>query len=130
MRRTGILTIALLAIGVAAWQAQAQRTTVPQAPNNGRFGEPGGIALRYQDYLYGVIDKIGKHSLVLNKTKFGTPQTITLDRKTRFIRNGKRSSASHLTIGELIYVDVKTEKKTGIMIAKKVVSGIDATGAP
>lgn len=122
--------IAFLAAGLAPGQAQAQRTTAPKPPNNDRFGDPTGIAIRYQDYLYGVIDKIGKHGLVLDKTKFGTPQTITLDQKTRFIRNGKRSSASHLAIGELIYVDVRTEKKTGTMIAKKVISGIDATGAP
>ena len=125
-----MLTMALLAIGLAPWQALAQRTTAPKPPNNGRFGDPAGFAIRYQDYLYGVIVKIGKHSLVLNKTKFGTPQTIILDQKTRFIRNGKRSSASHLTTGEPIYIDVKTGKKTGTIVAKKVISGIGATGAP
>lgn|SRR5487761_192924 len=130
MRRTGVLIIVLLAIGLTAQQTQAQRTTAPQPPNNDRFGNPDSIARMYQDYLYGVIGKIGKHSLVLNKTKFGIPQTIMLDRKTKFLRNGKRSSIGRLRVGESVYIDTKTDKKTGTILAKKVVSGVDAIGNP
>jgi len=130
MRQTKFLIILLFAVGLSARPVQAQRTTTPQPPNNDRFGNPDGIARLYRDYLYGVIGKIGKHSIVLNKTKVGTPQTITLNRKTKFIRNGKRSLAKQLRMGELIYVDVKTGKKTGTMLARKVLSGTYVTGKP
>ncbi|MGH9359385.1 MAG: hypothetical protein ACRD1O_09480 [Terriglobia bacterium] len=128
MRWMKILAGLFLAGGLTAYPALAQRTTAPQPPNNDRFGTPTGNARRYQDYLFGVIGKIGNHSIVLNKTKFGIPRTISLDRKTKFARNGKHSSAAQLKVGEMVYVDVKTDKKTGKLFARKVVSGIDVTG--
>ncbi len=130
MRRNGTLVGILITVAVAAPCAWAQRTTAPQAPNNERFGIPTGIARVYQDYMYGVIAKVGKNDFVLTKTKFGIPETIKLDRKTKFIRNGKRSSVSQFKVGDQVYVDVKTNKKTGDMLAKKVVRGLDVTGVP
>jgi len=130
MERSRILIGLLLAAGLTANHALAQRTTTAEPPNNNRFGIPGGIARVYQDYIYGVIGKIGKHSIVLDHTKVGIPQTITLNRKTKFVRDGKRSSAEHFKVGDPVYVDLKTDKKTGIMLAKKVLTGTYATGTP
>lgn len=118
------------AVLIAASAAFAQRTTAPQAPRNGRYGNPAIIGMNYQDYFYGVITKITAHDLVLGKTKVGVPQTIQISKKTKYIRNGKRSSFSKLAVGEMVYVDLKTNKKTGVMTARKVVSGLDATVAP
>ncbi|MGH9447658.1 MAG: hypothetical protein ACRD3O_18305, partial [Terriglobia bacterium] len=79
------------------------------------------------DYLSGVIAKIDAGALVLDKTKFGIPKTIRLTPKTKFIRNGKRSSLKQLKTGETVYVQTKKDKKTGGLIAKKVVSGMGVT---
>lgn len=86
--------------------------------------------MNYQDYFYGVIKKVTPVELVLVKTKVGVPQTIRLTKKTKYVSNGKRSSRTKLATGEMVYVDIKTDKKTGVMTARKVVSGLDATVAP
>jgi hypothetical protein len=105
---------------------RAQQTDQPQPPDTSRFGNPTAIARVYQDYLYGVVKKFNKDELVLDKTKYGVPQTIKLDKKTKFIHNGKLGTLAQLHTGEDVYVDVKKNKKTGEMLAKKVVTGIDA----
>jgi hypothetical protein len=109
--------------------ASAQRPNTPQAPQDGRFGDPDVYGRSFQDYLYGVISKVEKDKLVLTKTKFGVPETIELSRKTKFIRSGKRSSLSALKTGEMVYVQVKKNKKTGSLTARKVVSGLGLPGA-
>lgn len=86
--------------------------------------------MNYQDYFYGVISKIEPKALVLGKTKMGVPQTIRLSRNTKYIRNGHKSSLAKLKIGEMVYIDVKTNKKKGVMLARKVVSGMNVTVAP
>ncbi len=86
--------------------------------------------MNYQNYFYGVITKINPKALVLGKTKVGVPQTIELSKKTKYVRNGKRSSLGKLHVGDMVYIDLKTNKKTGVMLALKVVSGLDATVEP
>lgn len=86
--------------------------------------------MNYQDYFYGVIAKIGPDALVLSKTKVGVPQTIHLTKKTKYVRDKKKSSFAQLKTGEMVYIDVKTDKKTGRMTARKVVSGMDVTVSP
>ncbi|MGH9327053.1 MAG: hypothetical protein ACRD2B_10280 [Terriglobia bacterium] len=135
-----IILIAFLAVTLLCLPAvRAQQTNGnenrsapagPTLPNNARFGIPSGIARIYQNYLYGVITKTGPDGLVLDKTKFGVPQTIQVNKKTKYIRNGKHSTLKALKPGDQIYVDVKMNKKTGTMLAKKVISGIGATGGP
>ena len=105
----------------------AQQTNQPQPPVLGRFGNPTATARIYQGYLYGVIKKIDKQDIVLDKTEFGVPQTIKLDKKTKFVHNGKAGTIAQLKTGEDVYVDVKKNKKTGEMLAKKVLTGIDVT---
>ncbi|MGH9434810.1 MAG: hypothetical protein ACRD06_02285 [Terriglobia bacterium] len=130
MRRATILITALLAASLPFSTAMAQRTTGPQEPQNGRFGNPNNTAMNYQNYFYGVITKINPKALVLGKTKVGVPQTIELSKKTKYVRNGKRSSLGKLHVGDMVYIDLKTNKKTGVMLARKVVSGLDATVEP
>jgi hypothetical protein len=96
----------------------------PVMPANARFGDPTSIARQYQSYLFGVIKKLGKDQIVLDKTRFGVDTPIKLTSKTRYIRNRKKSTLAALQVGDSVFVDVKNEKKTGDMIAKKVLSGV------
>lgn len=128
------MLVFLLGAAPAVW-AQGNSTldnrsspSGPRLPNNARFGIPTGIARVYQNYLYGVVSKMKPGALVLVKTKFGVPSTIHVNKKTKYVRNGKRSTLDALKAGDQVYVDVKTNKKTGEMLAKKVVSGLGATG--
>jgi hypothetical protein len=107
------LAMAAAVVFTAAGFAQGTKT-----PENktARFGNPTGIARKYQSYISGVIKKVGKDEIVLEKTRFGTDTSIKLDAKTKFVDNEKP--------GKLVFVDVKTDKKTRDMTAKKVVSGI------
>jgi hypothetical protein len=124
--------LAMAAVGVLAMAfgplALGQRTSAPVMPENGRFGNPNAYARDYQDYLYGVVAKISSSALLLNKTKFGVPTSVRLMAKTKFIRNGKRGSLKQLKTGDMVYVQVKKDKKTGDLMAKKVVSGVGAMG--
>lgn len=108
----------------------AGQTTAPGAPSHTRFGDPNVFGMNYQDYFYGVISKIKPDALVLVKTKVGVPQTIRLTKKTKYVFNKKKSALADLKPGEMVYIDVKTDKKTGAMTARKVVGGMDATVAP
>jgi hypothetical protein len=130
MKRTGMIIATTFLACAAACPAWAQRTSGPEEPNNARFGDPGSIGMNYQDYFYGVIGKIKPGALVLDKTKVGIPQTVQLSKKTKYVRNGKKSSFDKLKIGDMVYIDVKTNKKTGAMLARKVVSGMNATATP
>jgi hypothetical protein len=128
--RRWILAFSVLLIGcMMARVAPAQRPNTAETPQDGRFGDPSVYGRTFQDYLYGVISKVQKDKLVLTKTKFGVPATIDLNRKTKFVRSGKRSSWSELKPGEMVYVQVKKNKKTGSLTAKKVVSGLVLAGS-
>jgi hypothetical protein len=84
----------------------------------------------YQDYQYGVIKTKNANELILTQTKFGVDQSYKLTKKTKYIQDGKASSFDQLKIGDRIYIDVDTNKKTGDLIAKKVVSGVDVPSIP
>lgn len=111
--------VALLATA-AAVSPQTRQTE----PETGRFGNPTSIARKYQSYLYGVVKKIDNAEMVLEKTKFGIDTTIKLNAKTKYVRDQKPSTLEKLGVGDQIFVDVKTDKKSGAMTAKKVVSGV------
>lgn len=118
------LIIALILL-ISAPAASAQRQPGPN--DNARFGIPTATARPYQDYLYGVLKKFDKDAIVLGKTHFGVDQTIKLVPKTKFIRDGKESSLTALKVGEDVWVETKKDKKTGDMVAKKVLTGAQAT---
>jgi|SRR5690242_9151792 hypothetical protein len=115
-------------LGAATITAPA-RTQGPAQPDTGRFGNPTSTARIYQNYLYGVVKKINSEDMVLEKTKFGIDQTFKFDRKTKFIHDGKPSSRDKVKEGDKVWVDVHKDKRTGDLIAKKVVTGVDVTSA-
>ncbi|MGH9431909.1 MAG: hypothetical protein ACRD3T_10230 [Terriglobia bacterium] len=125
--KLALLVALLISLAGAPPQLRAQQTNQPPTPDTVRFGNPTAIARVYQGYLYGVIQKKDNQELVLVKTKYGVPQTIKLDKKTKYVYNGKPGAFAQLQLGEDVYVDVKKNKKTGEMLAKKVVTGIGVT---
>ena len=78
---------------------------------------------KFENYHYGVITKVDKDAMVLTKTKAGVDQTIKFNKKTKFVRDGKDSSLKSLKIGDEVWVDVDEDKKTGDLIARKVMTG-------
>ena len=123
---TATLAAASLATLVAAPQSDKQ----PVTSSTGRFGDPTSVATKYRDFLSGVLKEKNPNELILTRTKFGVDQTFKLNKKTKFILDGKASSFDKLKVGEQIFIDVDTDKKTGDLIAKKVVSGVDIPSIP
>jgi hypothetical protein len=122
----------IIALTLLGFLPVAFAQVAPGRNDNARFGapRPGNptAAVRpYQDYLYGVIKSVAKGEIVLDKTKFGIDQTIKLVPKTKFIRDGKLSRPEDLKIGEDVFVETKKDKKTGEMVAKKIVTGAAVT---
>ncbi|MBI1940091.1 MAG: hypothetical protein HYS33_01130 [Acidobacteria bacterium] len=124
------ILLTLLSVLALAGTGVGQTGRDPIKADNARFGDPTSIARAYQDFLYGVIKEIKKDELVLEKTKFGIDQALKLKAKTKYIHDGKPGSLDRLKVGDKVWVDVKTEKKTGVMIATKVVTGVSPTGSP
>ena len=129
LRKTMMMT-ALAAACLATLAAMPQSDKQPITSNPGRFGDPTSIAIKYQDYLYGVIKVLNPDAMILSQTKFGVDQTFKLNKKTKFTQDGKASSFDKLKVGDRVYVDVDTDKKSGDLIAKKVVSGVDIPSIP
>jgi hypothetical protein len=125
-----ILISAALSTVVVTGPAWAQKDKEPIKAGTARYGDPTSTARIYQDYLYGVIKQIAAKEMVLEKTKFGTDQTFKFDRKVKFIQDGKPGSFDRLKVGDKVWVDVKINKKTGELIAKKVVTGMEAIAGP
>ena len=126
MSARAIFLFIFMACALATRAIPIPQGTRPENPDNARFGDPTSIARGLQDDIYGVIKKINKSEMVLDKTKFGVDQTIRLEPKTKYVRDRKTSSFEKLEIGDPVYVNVKTEKKTGVMTARKITSGVIA----
>jgi hypothetical protein len=127
--RTLIMAV-LLAAAASAPAAWAQRADEPPAPPaNGRFGDATDTARSMQDYVYGVIKKISPSEITCDKTEFGPDQAFKLDKKTKFIRDGKPSALGNLKLGEGVWVKIRKDKKTGDLIAVRVATGVLPTEA-
>jgi hypothetical protein len=111
--------------GVTYGRAQ----TEPAKPGEPRFGNATSTGRVFQDYVYGVIKQIDKEGLIVDKTSFGDGQKFKLDHKTKFIHDGKPSAFEDLKVGDKVWIDTKTDKKTGEMTAKKVVTGSGPIGS-
>jgi opacity protein-like surface antigen len=125
-----MMTAALAAACVAALAAAPQSDKQPVKSSTGRFGDASGVAPQYQDYLFGIIKEVNQNEVILAKTKFGVDQAFKFNKKTKFTLDGKTSTFDKLKVGEGIYIDVDTDKKTGEPIAKKVISGVDMPSIP
>lgn len=102
----------------------------PPKPDNARFGDPTTKGQNLRGFIYGVVKKVGKAELILDKTPFGDEQPFKLEAKTKYVRDGKSSKLAEFKPGDQVFVDMKKDKKTGDMIAKKVVAGVDNPQSP
>ena len=127
MKTKGISVLAcgLLGCFLVSGAAWAQTIEAPDAPGaTGRLENAISVAGKYQNYVYGVIRKIGKDELILDKTRFGNGQVFKLEHNTKFVDNGKRSKLADLKVGDMVWVDAKMKKKTNEKIARKVITGV------
>ena len=103
---------------------QPGRADAPsQPPDNGRFGDPTDTARNLQNYVYGVVKSIQPKEMICDRTEFGDDQPFILDKKTKFLRDGKASDATDLKAGDKVWVKIRKEKKTGDLVALRVVAG-------
>jgi hypothetical protein len=128
MKSRLILIAAFWGLLIGANPARAQHP--PVESDTGRFGNPTSTARTYQTYLYGVIKSLDANEMVLAKTKFGVDQTVRLEGKTKFVHDSKPSSRDKLKVGDQVFVDFRKDKRTGELIAKKVVTGAEAEPTP
>jgi hypothetical protein len=129
LRKIMVIT-ALAAACLATLAAMPQSDKQPITSSTGRFGDASSVAIMYRDYMYGVIKEVKPSELTLTQTKFGVDETFKLNKKTKFIQDGKASSLDKLNVGDRIYIDADTDKKTGVRTAKKVISGVDIPSVP
>jgi hypothetical protein len=130
MKLQTIMTAIALGVACLAAPAAAQDDKNPPKSSNARFGDPTSTGRMYQGFLYGVIKELNQSEMVLTQTAAGTDQTIRLGKKTKFLQDGKTSSLDKFKTGDKVWVDVDKGKKTGELIAKKVVGGVDLVAAP
>jgi hypothetical protein len=114
--------VAAAAGGPAAWAQRADQP--PTQPDTARFGDPTDTARQLQGFVYGVVNKVNSSEIVCDKTEFGDGQAFKLDKKTKYIRDGKPASLAGLKAGDEIWVRPKRDKKTGEMIALSVMMGV------
>jgi hypothetical protein len=123
-----IIVLAATCVGTVAAAPQSDKQ--PIVSSTGRFGDPSGTAIMYRDYLYGVIKQLNPDEIILTKTKFGVDQTFKVKKKTKIILDGKASTLDKLKVGDKVYIDVDTDKRTGVLSAKKVVDGVVVPSIP
>jgi hypothetical protein len=110
---------------LAAELAQAQVYQAPQSPGaTDRLENAISVAGKYQNYIYGVVKKIGKDEIILDNTRFGNGQVFKLEHKTKYVDNGKSSTRANLKVGDMVWIDAKIKKKTEEKIARKVITGV------
>ena len=129
-RITNVLIYLLFAGTLASGQAWAQVYQSTDSPGAaGRLENAISVAGKYQNYIYGVVKKIEKDQIILDKTRFGNGQVFKVERKTRFIDNGKRSTEANIKVGDMVWIDAKIKKKTNEKIARKVITGVGPKAA-
>jgi len=125
-----LMTTVVLTACVAMVGAAPQSDKQPIVSSTGRFGDPNSVARKYQNYLFGIVKEVSPKEVVLAKTKYGVDQAFKFNKKTKFTQDGKPSTFDKLKVGEGVYIDVDTDKKTGELTAKKVVSGVEMPSTP
>jgi len=126
MKTRAIVSSLLVALALVAPAIWAQKDKQAPELDTSRFGDPTGVARKLQGDIYGVIKEIKDKELILDKTKFGVDTSIELETGTKYVRDGKAGKFDQLKVGDPVYVQVKKDKKTGTMTAKRITSGVIA----
>ena len=125
--RTIVSVLVLCLLGIASPSiAQRGGHAASEVGDNSLPASPAGKGTagnNYADFRYGVIKAIGTNEIVLTKTASGLDETFKLNKKTKFIHDGKISSPDSVKVGDKVWVDAHLDKKTGDSMARKVVSG-------
>jgi hypothetical protein len=132
MKLLSILLALVLGSTAFAAPAAAQRggrgagavTTPMDIPKRDRGANAGADLVGYHT---GLVKAVNKDEIVLSKTKAGVDQTFKFNKKTKFIRDGKGSSFQTVKLGDTVWVDADEDKKTGDLIARKVITGVIVT---
>src|SRR5215472_5757391 len=93
-----------LPVGLAQEHESPSPSATPPKTDTARFGDPTGTFRTMEGYIYGVVKKIGKNELILDKTPFGDAQTFKLEPKTKYIHDGKPSKLAALKVGDEVFV--------------------------
>jgi hypothetical protein len=129
IKTTNVLISAILGSLMIAGAGWAQLVQSPNAPGaTGRLEDAISVAGKYQNYVYGVIKKIDKHELIVDKTRFGNNQVFKLDHHTKFVKNGKHSTLAQFKVGDMIWIDAKLNKKKHEKFARKIITGVGPKG--
>jgi hypothetical protein len=120
MRRITGISVSLALCLLASLPLAADQKT--GAPATARYGDPTGTARNFEDSLYGVVKTVDSNQMLLAKTIFGIDQTFKFEKKTKFLRDDKPSTWDALKPGDQVWVNIRRDKKTGDVFAKKVVS--------
>ena len=122
--------LAALVVGVLclASPCMAQRSghSASEVGDNSLPAGPAGKGTagnNYADFRYGVVKTVSEREVVLTKTASGLDETFKLNKKTKFIHDGKPSTPDSVKVGDKVWVDAHQDKKIGDSIARKVVSG-------
>lgn len=126
---TNVLISAMLGSLMVAGAGWAQVVQSPNAPGAAdRLENAISVAGKYQNYVYGVIKKIGKDEVIVNKTRFGNNQVFMLDHHTKVVKNGKHVKLAQLKVGDMVWIDAKLNKKKNEKIARKIITGVGPKG--
>ncbi len=99
-------------------------TSDPPKQETARFGNPTSTARAYQHLKLGVIKEIKSDELVLDKTPYGDGQSFKVTPSTKFYHDSKKADLSMLKVGDQVFVQVKTNKKTGDLVVEVVAWGV------
>ncbi len=124
--KIALAVVGCLILASFAGAQDAKRTKAGTA----RFGDPTSTGRHLQNYIYGVVKKIGKEEIILDKTEFGDDQPFKLAPNTKYVQDGKVGKLDDLKVGDKVFVQIKKDKKTGDMIAKSVVTGLASEALP
>jgi hypothetical protein len=117
----------LIAIVSFAGSASAQRGE--KGAGDPESSAPGGLhapnpASKYKNLFFGTVKEVNNDGLVLTKTQAGVDQSFKFNKKTKFLVDGKEASLTSVHLGDSVWVDVDKNKRTGELIARKVMGGV------
>jgi hypothetical protein len=125
--RTILSVLVLFLFGIASPSvAQRGGHAASEVGDNSLPPSPAGKGTagnKYADFRYGVVKSMSPSEMVLTKTASGLDEAYKLNKKTKFIHDGKGSSPDSVRVGDKVWVDAHLDKKTGDSIARKVLSG-------
>ena len=123
------LTLLSLFIALVGFTASATAQRGEKGAGDPESSAPGGqhapiAAAKYKNLFFGIVKEVNKDELVLTKTQAGADQSFKFNKKTKFLVDGKEASLASVHLGDSVWVDVDKNKRTGELIARKVLGGV------